>query len=68
MRTERGSILILSSVFITILLLWQAAFLQRSLVELRAAETLVDTTQAFHVAEAGLLRSQKFANSLSHVE
>lgn len=60
----RGSVIIASFLFIVFLVTWTMLAFRQSATELNASERFIDTSQAFHLAEAGMddaarwLRSQ----------
>lgn len=53
-RNQKGFILIASYLVITVLVILGAAFVSRSLSEMRIAERAKDSVQAFYLAEAGV--------------
>jgi len=57
MSQRRGSVLLLSYLFIAFLSTWAAAGFRQTVTDLNSSERYVDTLQAFHNAEAGLDRA-----------
>lgn len=57
---RRGSVIVFSFLVVTLLITWATVGFRRSSVELNSAGRFITTSQAFHVAEAGLNRGLQY--------